>query len=93
MKALMFPSFIATGHNSCKTKQPLKGSYIVELAFYDKDGFRTSIATLGVGSLDPGEKFKHAYQIPDDARILGPVVSIRVRSITETTLPQATLQP
>ncbi len=84
MKALMFPSFLVIGHNSCKTKAPLKGAYVVELAFYDKEEFRTAVATFYVASLESGEKFKHAYEVPGDARILGPVVSIRVRSIMES---------
>ena len=84
-RAMLLPSFLVTAHNSCKTAQPLKNAaWEVEVAFYDKDNFRIAIGTFYVGSLSPGEKVKHAFEIPDAARVGGPVVSIKVRTINET---------
>ncbi len=85
-KAMTLPQFKVVGHNSCKAKQPARAGfiYIIEVAFYDKEDYRIGIGTLYVASLGPGEKFKHDYEIPGDVRVNGPVVAIRVRSITET---------
>jgi hypothetical protein len=94
VKAMLTPQFQVLGHNSCKAKQPIikdgtgtnpaLGAWSVEVAFYDKENFRIGIGVFYVGSLDPAEKFKHAYEIPDNVRVLGPVESIRVRSITQS---------
>ncbi len=89
LKAMMVPRFEAIGHNPCKTRQPVTAgqsetTWIVEIAFYDKDNYRLGINTFYVASLSAGEKFRHAYDIPADVRVLGPVQLITVRSITTT---------
>lgn len=84
MRAMLLPQFQVVGHNTCAVKQPLKGSFTVEVAFYNKDGFRIGVGAFYVASLDGSEKFKHSFDIPYDVRVNGPVASIKVRSIAET---------
>lgn len=87
-KMMLVPHFEVTGHNSCKATAPISQSdllvFDVTVAFYDKDGFRTGLGHLYVAKLEAGEKFKHAYEIPDDANVLGPVVTVKVQSIRES---------
>lgn len=86
LKAMMVPRFEFTGHNSCKTAQPVSPYLIfdVEVAFYDKEGFRTGVGHFYVGKVDAGEKVRHAFEIPDDATVLGTVTSVKVKLIIET---------
>jgi hypothetical protein len=93
-RALVVPRFEVTAHNSCKFKAPaVRGigpsttaqslMFSVEVAFYSKEGLRTGIGTFYVGTMEPGERIWHAYEIPDYARALTAVSSIKVRSITD----------
>lgn len=71
-----------TGHNSCSSKQPTRLSlnvWSVNLSFYDKNDFRIALANITVASLDPGEKFRHSYALPDDGTA---AVSAKVKEVT-----------
>lgn len=73
------------GHNSCKTKQPVKdGMYwSVDVGLYDKDGARIGLDSFVVMSLETGEKLKHVFPIPYGVEVNGETVVIKVRGITE----------
>lgn len=86
IKLAMSYTFLVTGHNTCKVKAPVKGSWFVEVAFYDKDGVRLDISSFYVVSLAPEEKFRHLFEVPSSALIVGPVASAKVRSIIESPL-------
>jgi hypothetical protein len=89
LRAMVVPRFEVTAHNSCRTKQPSiqQLAFRVEVAFYSKDGRRMGISSFFVQTLEPGEKIWHAFEIPDDVRILAPASSVKVKSITEVAFP------
>ncbi len=80
-KASLTAHIQIVGHNSCKTKTPLKGLWLVELSFYDKDSYRIGIHSIQVAQLEVDEKFKHEYELPGDVLMTS---TIKVRSLKES---------
>lgn len=84
LQAAMSYQFRVEAHNSCKTKAPMKGSWLVEVSFYDGTETRIGISTFYVGSLLPAEKVRYVFQVPGGVLATGTPATVRVRSIVES---------
>jgi len=73
-------SYALEGQNKCKVK--ITGRR-VKLSFHDAKGVRLGWAEPAeIGFLDPGEKFRTVYLMPEDVEDAGVPVEIRVREVS-----------